>query len=47
MSPNTNERNETAQSLYRSEGLRPQAHERYPEGREVQWRKPLDAGLDD
>jgi len=34
---NTNERNEIAQSLYRSEGLSPQSHAVYPGGREVFW----------
>jgi ribosomal protein S18 acetylase RimI-like enzyme len=37
----TNERNEAAQSLYRSEGLRPQSHSLYPGGREVLWVKDL------
>jgi ribosomal protein S18 acetylase RimI-like enzyme len=34
---NTNERNEVAQSLYRSQGMRPQTHALYPGGREVLW----------
>jgi catechol 2,3-dioxygenase-like lactoylglutathione lyase family enzyme len=38
---NTNERNEAAQSLYRSEGLAPQSHALYPGGREVLWVKAL------
>lgn len=41
---NTNERNEAAQSLYRSEGLSPQSHALYPGGREVLWVKSLGAG---
>jgi ribosomal protein S18 acetylase RimI-like enzyme len=32
---NTNERNEAAQALYRSEGLAPQSHALYPGGREA------------
>ncbi len=38
---NTNERNEAAQSLYRSEGLSPQSHALYPGGREVFWVKKI------
>jgi len=38
---NTNERNEAAQSLYRSEGLAPQSHALYPGGREVLWVKDI------
>lgn len=38
---NTNERNEAAQALYRSEGLSPQSHALYPGGREVFWVKNL------
>jgi len=34
---NTNERNEIAHALYRSEGLWPQSHALYPGGREVFW----------
>ncbi|MGH7287930.1 MAG: GNAT family N-acetyltransferase [Myxococcota bacterium] len=37
----TNEKNEAAQSLYRSEGLAPQSHALYPGGREVLWVKEL------
>ena len=37
----TNERNEAAQALYRSEGLHPQSHALYPGGREVLWVKDL------
>ncbi|HEU4428249.1 MAG TPA: GNAT family N-acetyltransferase, partial [Myxococcota bacterium] len=33
----TNEQNETAQSLYRGEGLRPQSARIWPNGREVRW----------
>jgi ribosomal protein S18 acetylase RimI-like enzyme len=40
---NTNERNEAAQALYRSEGLAPQSHALYPGGREVFWVKDLAA----
>ena len=40
---NTNEGNETAQALYRSEGLAPQAHALYPEGREIVWVRALGA----
>src|SRR5262245_12850677 len=40
---NTNERNEAAQALYRSEGLSPQSHALYPGGREVFWVKSLGA----
>jgi ribosomal protein S18 acetylase RimI-like enzyme len=39
---NTNERNEAAQALYRSEGLSPQSHALYPDGREVLWIKNLE-----
>jgi ribosomal protein S18 acetylase RimI-like enzyme len=39
---NTNERNEIAQSLYRSEGLSPQSHALYPGGREVFWVMRID-----
>jgi ribosomal protein S18 acetylase RimI-like enzyme len=38
---NTNEQNQAAQALYRSEGLLPQAHALYPGGREVFWVKEL------
>lgn len=38
---NTNEGNEAAQSLYRSEGLSPQSHALYPDGREVFWTKSI------
>jgi ribosomal protein S18 acetylase RimI-like enzyme len=34
---NTNERSESAQSLYRSESLAPVSHALYPGGREVLW----------
>jgi ribosomal protein S18 acetylase RimI-like enzyme len=34
---NTNEKNEIAHALYRSEGLSPQSHALYPGGREVFW----------
>jgi GNAT superfamily N-acetyltransferase len=37
----TNERNAPAQRLYLSEGLRPQGHARWREGREVRWVKAL------
>ena len=40
---NTNEQNEAAQALYRSEGLTPQSHALYPAGREVFWVKDLGA----
>jgi ribosomal protein S18 acetylase RimI-like enzyme len=40
---NTNEQNEAAQALYRSEGLAPQSHALYPGGREVFWVKDLGA----
>jgi ribosomal protein S18 acetylase RimI-like enzyme len=33
----TNERNEAAQSLYRAEGLRPQAAKLWVDGREIRW----------
>jgi ribosomal protein S18 acetylase RimI-like enzyme len=39
----TNEGNDGAQSLYRSEGLAPQAHALYPDGREVLWVKSIGA----
>jgi ribosomal protein S18 acetylase RimI-like enzyme len=38
---NTNERNLAAQALYRSEGLSPQSHALYPDGREVVWVKRM------
>lgn len=38
---NTNEGNEAAQSLYRSEGLSPQSHALYPGRREVLWLKAI------
>lgn len=38
---NTNEGNQAAQALYRSEGLSPQSHALYPAGREVLWIKDL------
>jgi ribosomal protein S18 acetylase RimI-like enzyme len=38
---NTNERNDAAQDLYRSEGFAPQSHALYPDGREVFWVKRL------
>jgi ribosomal protein S18 acetylase RimI-like enzyme len=38
---NTNERNEAAQELYRSEGLSPVSHARYPGGREVLWARRI------
>ncbi len=37
----TNESNAAAQALYRAEGLAPQSHALYPEGREVLWVKTL------
>jgi ribosomal protein S18 acetylase RimI-like enzyme len=40
---NTNEWNEAAQALYRSEGLAPQSHALYPGGREVFWVKRIGA----
>jgi ribosomal protein S18 acetylase RimI-like enzyme len=40
---NTNEGNQAAQSLYRSEGLSPQSHALYPGGREVLWVKEIGA----
>lgn len=40
---NTNERNEAAQALYRSEGLSPQSPALYPGGREVLWVKEIGA----
>ena len=40
---NTNEENEAAQSLYRSEGLSPQSHALYPGGREILWVKSIGA----
>ena len=39
----TNERNDAAQSLYRSEGLSPHSHAQYPGGREVLWVKAFHA----
>ncbi|MCG8592356.1 MAG: GNAT family N-acetyltransferase [Proteobacteria bacterium] len=38
----TNERNLEAQALYRAEGLRPDSHARYPDGREVYWVRRLE-----
>lgn len=38
---NTNERNDAAQRLYRSEGLSPVSHARYPGGREVLWTRRI------
>ena len=38
---NTNERNESAHRLYRSEGLQPQSHALWPGGQEVRWVKKL------
>ena len=38
----TNERNRTAQDLYRSEGLRPQSAAIWPDGREIRWVVRLD-----
>ena len=38
---NTNEKNEVAHALYRSEGLAPQSHALYPGGREVFWVKAI------
>jgi ribosomal protein S18 acetylase RimI-like enzyme len=38
---NTNERNEAAQALYRSEGLRPQAAKLWGGGREIRWAAEL------
>ncbi len=38
---NTNEGNVAAQSLYRSAGMAPEAHELYPDGREIVWRLSL------
>jgi ribosomal protein S18 acetylase RimI-like enzyme len=40
---NTNDHNEGAHSLYRSEGLLPQSHALYPGGREVLWSRRLGA----
>jgi ribosomal protein S18 acetylase RimI-like enzyme len=40
---NTNERNEAAQALYRSEGFSPQSHALYRGGREVFWVKAIDS----
>ena len=37
----TNEHNDGAQGLYRSEGLAPQDHQLYPGGREVLWSTKL------
>lgn len=39
----TNDHNESAQRLYRSEGLSPQSHALYPGGREVLWSRTLAA----
>lgn len=39
----TNERNESAHALYRSEGLAPVSHALYPGGREVLWSRSLGA----
>ena len=39
----TNERNDAAQSLYRSEGLSPQSHVLYPGGREILWVRRMGA----
>jgi len=41
---NTNEQNESAHSLYRSEGLAPVSHALYPGGREVLWSRSVDGG---
>lgn len=38
---NTNDGNESAHALYRSEGLTPQSHALYPGGREVLWSRSL------
>ena len=38
----TNERNRTAQGLYRSEGFRPQSARIWPDGREIRWVVRLD-----
>jgi ribosomal protein S18 acetylase RimI-like enzyme len=38
----TNERNRTAQGLYRSEGFRPQSAAIWPDGREIRWIVRLD-----
>jgi ribosomal protein S18 acetylase RimI-like enzyme len=39
----TNERNEPAHSLYRSEGMAPVSHALYPGGREVLWSRSVGA----
>ena len=39
----TNERNESAHALYRSEGLAPVSHALYPGGREVLWSRSVGA----
>jgi len=41
LSLDTNDGNEIARALYRSEGLHPQSHALYPGGREVLWVKEL------
>ena len=38
---NTNEGNASAQALYRAEGLEPESHALYPDGREVLWVRTL------
>ena len=38
---NTNEGNAEAQALYRAEGLLPESHALYPDGREVLWVRTL------
>jgi ribosomal protein S18 acetylase RimI-like enzyme len=39
----TNDHNREAHSLYRSEGLAPQSHALYPDGREVLWSRRIGA----
>ena len=41
LSLTTNERNESAHSLYRSEGLVPVSHALYPGGREILWSRSV------
>lgn len=40
---NTNDHNQEAHSLYRSEGLSPQSHALYPDGSEVLWSRRIGA----
>ena len=46
LSLTTNERNEPAQALYRSEGLAPQGEKRWAGGREIRWVARLGSGAE-